>query len=291
MPAATTHVEMAKDVLRTTPELEYVISNKQMFFLGSQGPDLLFFNRASILPGTTKPYGNLMHVSKVKEVIAYFERYTKTNPSLKSYFLGYLCHYCLDSMAHPLVYGVSHALHKDGGASEGEIHVALESDIDVWILSQRARSIEDYDVYNYLKVSHEDRNMLAEMYHNMFKDIFHIDLSENHLRRSIDDVSLYTRVLAPNKLKTTLFYTIEKIIMKGSHAITAMMLSEDKQPQTILNLDHKTYTMPWDENETINLSFPELYGKAVLKAQRILFQHSEDDFILNFCGTTKKVED
>ena len=282
---------MAKDVLRTTPELEYVISNKQMFFLGSQGPDLLFFNRASILPGTTKPYGNLMHVSKVKEVIAYFERYTKTNPSLKSYFLGYLCHYCLDSMAHPLVYGVSHALHKDGGASEGEIHVALESDIDVWILSQRARLIEDYDVYNYLKVSHEDRNMLAEMYHNMFKDIFHIDLSENHLRRSIDDVSLYTRVLAPNKLKTTLFYTIEKIIMKGSHAITAMMLSEDKQPQTILNLDHKTYTMPWDENETINLSFPELYGKAVLKAQRILFQHSEDDFILNFCGTTKKVED
>lgn len=291
MPAATTHVEMAKDVLRTTPELEYVISNKQMFFLGSQGPDLLFFNRASILPGTTKKYGNLMHVSKVKEVIAYFERYTKTNPSLNSYFLGYLCHYCLDSMAHPLVYGVSHALHEQGGPSEGEIHVALESEIDVWILSQRARSIEDYDVYNYLKINHEDRDMLAEMYHNMFKDVFHIDLTEKHLRQSIDDVAFYTRVLAPNKLKTTIFYNIEKVIMKGSHAITAMMLSEDKNPETILNLDHKTYTMPWDENEKINLSFPELYGKAVLKAQRILFSHTKDDFIVNFCGTTKKVED
>lgn len=291
MPAATTHVEMAKDVLRTTPELTKSIKNPQMYFLGSQGPDLLFFNRASILPGTTKPYGNLMHVSKVKEVISYFERYANTDEDLKSYFLGYLCHYCLDSFAHPLVYGVSHALHKDGGPSEGEIHVSLESEIDVWILSQRGRSFKNYDVYKYLKVSKEDRDKLASMYHFMLKDIFHKDVTEKHLQQSIDDVAFYTRVIAPNKLKTTIFYNIEKVIMKGSHAITAMMLSEDKHPQTILNLDHKTYTMPWDENEKINLSFPELYGKAVLKAQRILFHHTDDDFIVNFCGTTKKVED
>lgn len=291
MPAATTHVEMAKDVLRTTPELLKEVQNPQMFFLGSQGPDLLFFNRASILPGSTKKYGNLMHVSKVKEVIHYFERFANTDGDLKSYFLGYLCHYCLDSYAHPLVYGVSHALHSQGGPSEGEIHVALESEIDVWILNQRGRSYKDYDVYKYLKVDNKDRNKLASMYHFMLKDIFHINVSEKHLQHSIDDVAFYTRVIAPNTLKTSIFHNIENIIMKGSHAITAMMLSKDKHPQTILNLEHKTYPMPWDEKETISYSFPEFYGKAVIKAQRILFTRNDDDFVLNFCGTTKKVED
>ena len=56
MPAATTHVEMAKDVLRTSPEIAKLVKNRQMFFLGSQGPDLLFFNRASILPGSIWKY-------------------------------------------------------------------------------------------------------------------------------------------------------------------------------------------------------------------------------------------
>lgn len=290
MPAATTHVEMAKDVLRTAPYLESMITDKQMFYLGSQGPDLLFFNRASILPGSTKKYGNLMHVDKVPEVIAYFERYATKSEKLKSYFLGYLCHYCLDSTVHPLVYAIAHAKHKENGIQEGEIHVGLESEIDVWLLAQRGRSIASYDVYKYLKIDADGKKQLAEMYHNMFMDVFHISITEKHLQQAIQDVPFYTRILAPGKWKQKSIYAFENMMLKGNHAITAMMLYGTKI-EDIINLDHKTYVMPWDENETIHASFPELYGKAVLKAQNLLLDHTPQDFVLNFCGTTKKVDD
>lgn len=289
MPAATTHVEMAKDVLRTAPYLETLITDKQMFYLGSQGPDLLFFNRASILPGSTKKYGNLMHVEKVPEVIAYFQRYARKSEKLNSYFLGYLCHYCLDSTVHPLVYGVAHAKHAETGIHEGEIHVELESEIDVWLLSQRGRSVSSYDVYQYLKIDTQGRKELAEMYHNMFIDIFHISISEKHLLQAIKDVPFYTRVLAPGKWKQKFIYSLENAVMKGSHAITAMMLY-GTQINDVINLDHKSYTLPWDENETIQDSFPQLYGRAVLKAQKMLLDPSDFHFTKNFCGTDKPFE-
>ncbi len=283
MPAATTHVEMAKDVLRTSSTISKMVTNQQMFYLGSQGPDLLFFNRASILPGSTKKYGNLMHEEKVYDVISYFERYTKTNEDLKSYFLGYLCHYCLDSTVHPLVYAVSHKKGLETGIDEGEIHVALESELDVWILSQRGRTIDSYDVYQYLKISEQETIALAEMYHNMLMDVFHISVSEKHLQRAIKDVSLYTYVLSPKKWKYDLFYLLENVVLKGSHAITAMMLNQTPI-EDIVNLNHKTYTMPWNSKIKIQDSFPELYGKAVLKAHHLLVEHQSSDFSLDFCG-------
>lgn len=289
MPAATTHVEMAKDVLRTAPYLHEMIENKSMFFLGSQGPDMLFFSRASVLPGSLKKYGNQMHEEKVWEVISYFEGYAEEDADLKSYITGYLCHYALDSTAHPLVYAVSHALHKDGGPSEGEIHVGLESEIDIWTLAQRGRSIEDYNVYAYLKVNEECNLKLAEMYHNMLKDIFGYNISVNRIRQSIRDIAAYTKVLAPNEKKYQIFYNIEKVVFGGSHAMTAMMLNDTKVRESI-NLDHKSYTLPWAPYDTINASFPELYGKAVIKAQKLIEHHDKEDFKLNFCGAPEKAE-
>lgn len=289
MPAATTHVEMAKDVLRTAPYLQERIENKSMFYLGSQGPDMLFFSRASILPGSLKKYGNQMHEEKVWEVISYFEEYAKENENLKSYIMGYLCHYALDSIAHPLVYALSHALHQDGGPSEGEIHVGLESEIDIWMLAQRGRSISDYNVYAYLKVNEENNLELAKMYHDMFLDVFQYNISVKRIQQSIRDIAAFTKVLSPNKTKYKVFYNIEKVLFGGSHAITAMMLN-DTSVGKIINLEHKTYTLPWYPYDTISTSFPELYGKAVLKAQQLIEHHTKEDFGLNFCGAKEKVD-
>ena len=57
MPAATTHVAFAKDVYRLNTDVQSKVENMPMYLLGSQGPDLLFFSRASILPGSLKKYG------------------------------------------------------------------------------------------------------------------------------------------------------------------------------------------------------------------------------------------
>ena len=186
MPAATTHIEFARDVYRSLNEdLKKKITNQQMFLLGSQGPDMLFFSKASVLPGSLHKYGNLMHKENVPEVISYFEHQISDDPDLTSYFMGYLCHYALDSTAHPLINAIAKARHEQAGVHEGAAHVTMEADIDVWILHQRGRKISSYDVNKLMKTADSDAQKLAGMYSGMFKEVFDLNITEKELFKAI----------------------------------------------------------------------------------------------------------
>ena len=287
MPAATTHVAFAKDVLRLNRDIEKSISNYSMFTLGSQGPDLLFFSRASILPGSLKKYGNLMHEHKVYEVIHYFEEYADNDPDLTSYIRGYLCHYALDSTVHPLVYAVTSSFCKDDHAKESEVHVGLEAEIDVWVLHQRGLTISDYNVYEDLKISNKDRKKLAGMYHAMFQDVLHLDIPVKSFEQTIIEISLWTAFLKPRKPVYNTIRACEKLI--GNHAFSNMMLC-NKHDETIINVDHRHYTIPWHPNNIISDSFIDLYGKAFTKATELIKSHSRHDFILDFNGAPTQLQ-
>lgn len=282
MPAATTHVEFVKDILRQHPQLSRQISNLQMFYLGSQGPDMLFFSRASILPGSLHKYGGLMHGSKVYDVIRFFEEYADDDPDLNSYIKGYLCHYALDSTAHPLIFAVTDAIVKKNGGRNGVIHVGLEAEIDVWMLHQRGRRVTDYNVFKYLKVTADDVRKLAAMYHKMFKHVFHLEIKTETIAASIKEVSFWTGFLYPKKSTYDLIYTFENLT-GGVHGLTAMMLYQ-KEPKIIINNEHASYQIPWAPYAAIHASFPELYGKALLLAAKLLNHHDASDFTKNFNG-------
>jgi hypothetical protein len=287
MPAATTHVEFAKDVYRTSDdEIRRRITNRQMFWLGSQGPDMLFFHRASVLPGSLHKYGNLMHNAKVPEFMTFFEHWVGDDPDLISYYMGFLCHYALDSTAHPLINAIAHHRYKEAGLHEGSAHVAMEGDIDVWVLHQRGRNIKSYDVNKYLKVDAKCAAKLGEMYHAMFKEVFDLDISAKDVAASVRDTGFYNGVLYPRKVTFKTISLLEKAL-KMPPAISGIMLVDKGDPQ-VINLDHIAYPLNYDETKTISDSFPELYGKAVLKAQKLLKNRSDEDFSLNFNGIPKQ---
>lgn len=287
MPAATTHVEFARDVYRTLDEdLKKRIANRQMFWLGSQGPDMLFFSRASVLPGSLHKYGNLMHDQKVPEFMNFFEHWAADDPDLVSYYMGFLCHYALDSTAHPLINAVAKARHEQSGVHEGAAHVTMEADIDVWILHQRGRKVSDYDVNKYFAVDKACADKLGEMYHNMFKEVFDIDIPASAVAQSVRDTAFYNGVLYPRKITYIVIKSLEKML-KMPPAISGIMLV-GKGDTEIINLAHKAYPLRYDPSRTISASFPELYGKAVLKAQRLLRTRSDDDFALTFNGEPKQ---
>ena len=279
MPAATTHAAFALDALRIKPALQRQVSDRMMFTTGAQGPDLLFFSHMSVLPGSLKKYGNLMLEHKIWEVIHFFEKYCINDPELWSYFIGYLCHYALDRNVHPLVYAVTDQMMKDTGKSEGELHTANESEIDVWILHQRGRLISDYDVYKYLDINASQRHKLAVMYHKMFRQVFGIEIPVKKLEHGFREIYIWTRALAPDKTKHAVLYAAESLTR--NHFVTAMMLYDTK-PGAVINLEHKTYTTPWQTE--INESFPALYGHAITYADRIIAHHEKADFDLDFCG-------
>ncbi len=281
MPAATTHVEFAKDVSRFLQKNGVSIPNKKMFWLGSQGPDILFFSRISILPGSLHRYGNRMHDEKIYEVIHFFEEYAKDDADLTSYIQGYLCHYALDSTAHPLVYARTSYLCEKYGVHEGLTHVSLEAELDIWVLQQRGKTKEDYNVFTYLQIDSVNRKKLAKMYHAMFKEVFNLDIAIYRIDQAIAEIYIWTKVIQPRKKTYDVIYAAENVL--HSHFVTAMMLYGKKVGE-IVNLDHRSYPLPWNRDESISASFPELYGKAVFKAVRLIHSHDISDFNLDFNG-------
>ena len=283
MPAATTHVEFAKDVLRTLPQnIHDQITNYPMYYLGSQGPDMLFFSSASIPGLTLKQWGNKMHDEHVRDVIRFFEGRCMEDNDLRSYFYGYLCHYALDSTVHPLVFSSARKAHAETGINEGEAHVTIEAEYDVWILHQRGRDIRSYDVHSYMKPDPLSGLKLAVLYHDMLEEIFHQDIPLARLRRAVYDCPFYTRVLKPgSQFKFNLIYKIESIA-KIPHSFSGMILDQ-KEKASALNLDRKEYAMI-GRDETSTKSFPMLYGEACEFARRILAERTDEDFRWNFSG-------
>lgn len=287
MPAATTHVEFAKDVYRILDkEVLSQITNMNMYLLGSQGPDMLFFSRASILPGSLHKYGDLMHNAKVRETVRFFEERSAGDPDLTSYLLGYLCHYALDSHAHPLVNAIAKDRHEQSGVNQSAAHVTMEADADVWIMHQRGLQISDYDVFKNFRVDPVSREKLAKMYSDMFREVYDLDISAKRISGSIRDIGTFTKVLTPNPLTNKLIYGAETLI-RIPHSISGMMLTGKGDTQ-ILNLDHTAYKKHYDSSQTISDSFPELYGKAALFARRILKERTDEDFLYNFNGVPIK---
>ena len=287
MPAATTHVEFAKDVYRILEkEVQNQITNMNMYLLGSQGPDMLFFSRGSLLPGSLHKYGDLMHNAKVRETVRFFEERSAGDPDLTSYLLGYLCHYALDSHAHPLVNAIAKSRHEQSGVNQSAAHVTMEADADVWIMHQRGLEISDYDVFKNFRVDPVSRKKLAQMYSDMFREIYDLKISAKRVSGSIRDIGIFTKVLTPNIVTNRLIYGAETLV-HIPHSISGMMLTGKGDTQ-ILNLDHTSYPKHYDSSLTISDSFPELYGKGALFAKKILKERSDKDFLYNFNGVPLK---
>jgi|GEM_PF-216727 len=284
MPAATTHVEFAKDVYRLlSAEDQNKITNRQMFLLGSQGPDLLFFSRLSLLPGSLKKYGDEMHRVNVYPVIQFFTEYSKDDTDLQSYLYGYLCHYSLDSNVHPLVnaYAWNEAAATNG--NPGQIHVRIEAEYDRWILHQRGRLTSSYNVYESLKISSACRKKLGEMYYQMFREVFGYEVSKQALKDAPKEIVMGTKILTPgNPSKYRMFYEVENVL-KMPHSFTGMMLDE-KTGTDALNIERKPYANPECEDGVDHASFPLLYGRAITKAMELWHGYTEADFPLNFNG-------
>lgn len=287
MPAATTHVEFARDVfLALDASCRKEITDLPMFLVGSQGPDLLFFSGFSVLPSSLAWIGGKMHDEKIAEVIRYFDEHAVADPSLRSYFYGYLCHYALDVNVHPLVYAFSRREAAETGRPEMEIHYRIESEYDIHVLSRKGRTWKEYDVYRSLKLPENDVRRLAILYEGMLKKVFGISVTCPRLMRAIRDVALMTRLLKPSGLK----YAAAGIIEKAAHAprlVTGMMLSSRKSG-TALNASHQPWAPVFDPDETRTDSFDDLYDAARDLAVRLIHHHEDSDFRLTFCGEPEK---
>ena len=280
MPAATTHAEFAKSVYEVLPEeAKQKITSMPMYYLGSQGPDLLFFHKYMFLPGSLNQYGSMMHADKVPETIAYFRKHALT-PALHSYFMGFLTHYALDSSCHPIINAYSHMEYELEGIPESEAHFRIEGEIDAWVLNQSGRSVNDYSVFRMLKVSTPEAKDLGLLYHGLFEEVYQMNIPASQFEDACYDCARITRQLSPSRIKHRAAYRVEQL-EKMPHLITGMMLTDKENASPdVLNLSHST----WVWYGQFQKSFPELRKDAEALALKLI--HDPDPSLIkkNFNG-------
>ncbi len=276
MPAATTHYEFAKDVYLNLPnDIVDQIINLHMYYLGSQGPDLFFFSKGGMSKSSLNIYGSLLHNEKIHEVISYLYEHSKNDLDLLSYTYGYICHYALDSLAHPLIYymaryGINNL------ESENIKHFRIEAIIDSKVLHYKERPISSYDVYKAVTITKCDNVKLASLYQQLFSDVFDIKLSFNKIQQTIRDCPRYLKILKPNHWKFKTFSHIENLI-KIDHFASSLMLNNEVA-EDVLNLQKHEWYNIFEPDQINDHSFFELYDKAIVKAEKIILHPLDPSF-------------
>ena len=258
MPAATTHAEFAKSVYDAMSENQKKeITSFPMYYLGSQGPDLFFFHRYMFLPNSLNQYGSMMHADRVKETIAYMKSHSPT-PALRSYYLGFLTHYALDSTCHPIINAYAKKEFDLEGTNESEAHFRIEGEIDSWLLNRMGRSIRSYNVHNMLKISSTEVKELGMMYHGLFQIVYGLNIPAKAIEGACRDCMRITKQLRPNRFMHKVARGVENAA-RMPHLITGMMLTDKENAMpAVLNPNRDLWVWYGQSRKT----FPELMDEA-----------------------------
>lgn len=233
MPDLTTHHLFGEIVFDDlNQDIKDIINkHKNVFNVGLQGPDLLFFHNA--LKPSFSNQSNLprlaskMHTELIKEVLNYMKMYIATleHPStehdiLTSYYLGYICHYFLDKTVHPYVYFlVDKVCKRFPKLTQTSVHVKIEAEIDTIFYNKlKSKCITTFSVRNNLTVSTVDKNIIGKMYSDMIRELFDEDIEILRIMKCFDDM-VNTSVL---------FYDKTKILSKASKIVNSILpISKD----------------------------------------------------------------
>lgn len=284
MPAATTHIEFARDVLRNLPK-EVEIADRPAFFLGSQGPDLLFYTGYSVLPGTLKKYGNMLHDARPLPYMTWMRDHAG-DEILRSYLYGFYCHYAMDAICHPIIEDFAERMAKQTGELHSVCHVRIESQLDVYTLDKEHRTIDDFDTDHWLKAPKKDADEIGTFLHQMFLEVFHLDLPLKKLQKAAPDTARSMTLVKPSASKYRFVSGIETLLHQP-HGLTALMLN-DKVHCAILNTDHQPYTNLSCPDQTDHSSYDELYQKSLAKAIRMIKAYDPGEITVNFLGIPGK---
>lgn len=199
MPAAYAHFSFGREVLKALPApLQTIVKEHfDAFALGVHGPDLLFYYRP-LFANKTSAVGYRLHF---EQAAPFFAR-AKTvftargcRPEDAAYLFGYLCHFALDSTAHPLV---SEKLER----SPEVTHTETESSFDRLLLEREGKDPLSADLTAHIRPSSQLADIAAAYY----------GLPERKLRKALSSILFYNRLLrAPRPAKRRLVCAVLRL--------------------------------------------------------------------------------
>lgn len=175
MPAAISHYLLALKALDKFEKSGGIPVNKDAFLWGAQGPDFLFYH-IPFFKGSLRVIGSKLHKDDPAVLLNVFcEYYNRLKTDLvRSYILGFLCHYSLDRTAHPFIYSQIQSMKRlYPNRLEMFLHCKIETSLDVILLRYETSCMPtEFNLRKTVPENHEVKKMIADLYAYTIKNIF-----------------------------------------------------------------------------------------------------------------------
>lgn len=279
MPGFLTHYLFGRQILTkldliTSSSLFKTAVKKHptVFNLGTQGPDLFFY----YLPSNFNPkkkLGTLMHQNRTGSFFANCLDYLgkpqrhDTRDVFAAYLAGMICHYALDSYAHPYIYArTGYDDSTAGTMTYLANHCQFESNLDSIMLQQlRHRLPSSFDASRCIRLSEMELHALASSLTDTVTKTFFPNeaapyTTRGFMLRAIKHMPIKIRFLHDNGgMKRPVVEWMEKKTIKANILSCLFTIDEIKHPAYILNQNHDPWCNPWNREQCYSSSFLDIY--------------------------------
>lgn len=303
MPSSVTHSYFCSDVYKNlTDNIKDRIKGSINYFrVFGQGPDPYFFYDFHLTKRSKKIHQinkSMQHTNInnhfIKLINYINDNNYYSNEQVVSYLYGQICHFALDSTAHPyIIYSTGRYIEKDASTYKyNGLHEEMEYFIDCYFIFQREGiSPRKFKVYKELFNINEFNNELNNTIDNVIKDVYGYDNVSKIYYKSIMDMKKFYYIFNYDRLGIKkIIYSIMDLIC-GNRCVKKKELSFFVDPQSklyFLNDKKNIWNHPCNINETYNLSFNELYIKACDRAVSII--NVVDEMLTNKKIDNKKLK-
>jgi len=282
MPNVLTHGLMAQDVLSTSGFItlsEIIKKYPKAYFLGSSGPDFLFYYNVWPWKDQTNSVrmatiGNRVHAEHINAFYTEAIKVIKaeSDPDLRDVMLaflaGHLTHWSLDTVAHPFIF-----FHTGEIAGKTKYwHYRMESMIDTLMVKEiKGFMLSSHPTYRFINPDAQTLKAVCALYIPVLKNIFEETVSEEEIFVCLKDAHAVLNLLFdPLTLKFPLIQLFETLASKKWGFSSHMVIGKSDLKNDVLNLNHTEWVHPCDASMKSTHSFPDLYELATLRAQAVL---------------------
>lgn len=280
MPACITHSCFAKAVLKALPKKLGEGLNECAYIWGAQGPDFFFCHRYFpwMKGKSLKKIGSDLHKIRPSVVLDAMRKFLATHedPIYRSYVFGFMCHYALDSTAHPYVNALSRALVEQRPyETVGTMHGEIEAALDAIILRRETGKLPSSLSLGQMFPKNETvQRRIAHLYYHVLFAVFHCEIAEEEIFRATKDAHFVFSCLTDRSgIKKLFFDAMEK---GKPHYVSSHIV-----PLTeTADIDYANVgNSPWQAEGTVHEEdFFQLFEQARELAETLIRQWSTGDF-------------
>lgn len=246
------------------------------YILGSSGPDFFFYY--NVWPWLDQKeaqriskLGSIVHNQKINAFYNHAlylinqQKDKEVKQAMIAYLAGHLCHWSLDSVAHPYIFYRSGAPLK----ANQYWHYRFESMIDTMILDHVGHlKLKDYHPASIIESDAQTVQAVSQIYVPVMKEVYGVQINQNEIKKAVNDFSKVSRVLFdPNGWKFPLVSTLEQWTGKKWIFSSHMVQAKPNYAFDVLNLKHKIWVHPSHQEFTSDKSFIDLFNEGLVRAK------------------------